>query len=108
MRRASIRWSIIAIDCGFESSSDFSRAFKRQFGMAPKAAGPYDAGIAEKPSGVYLVMVYQSPQLTAWLREAFDNAGKKLDMGKSCLRFKSLDDVPLDVIGEVIASRSVE
>lgn len=57
---------------------------------------------------LYLVMVYHSPQLTAWLREAFANAGKKLDMGKSCLRFKSLDDVPLDVIGEVIASRSVE
>ncbi len=57
---------------------------------------------------LYLVMVYQSPQLTAWLREAFATAGKKLDMGKSCVRFKSLDDLPLDVIGEVIASTPVE
>ena len=29
--------------------------------------------------------------------------GKKLDMGKSCLRFKKLEDLPLDVIGELIA-----
>ena len=57
---------------------------------------------------LYLVMVYQSPQLTVWLREAFAKAGKKLDMGKSCLRFKSLDDVPLDVIGDFIASTPVE
>ena len=28
--------------------------------------------------------------------------GKKLDMGKSCLRFKKLEDLPLDVIGEVL------
>lgn len=57
---------------------------------------------------LYLVMVYQSPELTKWLRDAFVQAGKKLDMGKSCLRFKSLDELPLDVIGEVIASTPVD
>ena len=38
------------------------------------------------------------------LREAFARAGKKLDMGKSCLRFRSLDDLPLDAIGEIGAA----
>ena len=38
----------------------------------------------------------------------FKKRGKKLDMGKSCLRFKSLDDLPLDVVGEVIASTPME
>jgi hypothetical protein len=34
--------------------------------------------------------------------------GKKLDMGKGCVRFKKLDDVPLDVIGEAIARVPVQ
>ena len=38
------------------------------------------------------------------LEEAFAKEGKKLDMGKSCLRFKSLDDLPLPAIGAVVAS----
>ena len=42
------------------------------------------------------------------LREEFTKAGKKLDMGKSCVRFKSLDDLPLDVIGKAIASTPPE
>jgi hypothetical protein len=37
------------------------------------------------------------------LRDAFQAAGKKLDMGKSCIRFKKLDDLPLDAIGRIIA-----
>ncbi len=39
----------------------------------------------------------------AWFKEAWAASGKKkLDMGKSCIRFKKLDDIPLDVIGEAI------
>jgi hypothetical protein len=37
-----------------------------------------------------------------WFREAWVKAGKKLDMGKCCVRFRSLDEVPLDVVGEAI------
>lgn len=53
---------------------------------------------------LYLTAPYQDPAQTAWLKEAFEKAGKKLDMGKSCLRFKKLDDLPLDVVGRAIAS----
>jgi hypothetical protein len=38
------------------------------------------------------------------IRAAFEKAGKKLNLGKSCLRFRKLDDLPLDVIGDVIAA----
>jgi hypothetical protein len=38
------------------------------------------------------------------LRQGFDRAGRKLDMGKSCIRFRALDDLPLDVIGRIVAS----
>ena len=57
---------------------------------------------------VYLMGVYQNPEQEAQLREAFEQAGKKLDLGKSCLRFKKLEDVPLDVLGEVVASTPPE
>lgn len=53
---------------------------------------------------LYLSGVYVQPHGQAALRQAFARAGKKLDMGKSCLRFRALDDLPADVIGEVIAS----
>ncbi len=38
----------------------------------------------------------------AFLREEFEKRGKKFDMGQGCLRFRTLDDLPLDVIGAVI------
>ncbi|MEX2431127.1 MAG: DUF1801 domain-containing protein [Dehalococcoidia bacterium] len=38
-----------------------------------------------------------------WFRARYQASGKKLDMGKACLRFKRLEDLPLDVIGEAIA-----
>ena len=43
-----------------------------------------------------------------WFEERYRASGKKLDMGKSCVRFKRLDDLPLDVVGEVIAGTSME
>lgn len=52
---------------------------------------------------LYLSNVYGNPQQEARLKEAFAQAGKKLDMGKSCLRFRSLADVPWDAIGEIVA-----
>jgi hypothetical protein len=52
---------------------------------------------------LHLMAVYGSPEQAAWFREEFRKAGKKLDMGKACVRFRKLDDLPLDVIGRVIA-----
>jgi hypothetical protein len=37
-----------------------------------------------------------------WFKESWAESGKKLDMGKACIRFKKIDDVPLDLIGEAI------
>ena len=57
---------------------------------------------------LYLMCAYTDPAQMETLEEGFRAAGRKLDMGKSCLRFKSLDDIPLDVIGRVVASTPVE
>ena len=51
---------------------------------------------------------YANPKVGKGLASEFKKRGKKLDMGKSCLRFKSLDDLPLDVIASVIASTPVD
>ena len=53
---------------------------------------------------LYLMGAYAEPAQQARLEAAFREAGKKMDMGKSCLRFRSVDDLPLEAVGEVIAS----
>lgn len=54
---------------------------------------------------LYLNCEYASP---GDFRERWKATGKKLDMGKSCVRFRSLDAVALDVVGETIAGVTVE
>lgn len=53
---------------------------------------------------LYLMAAYTDSDQAKALAKGFKAAGKKLDMGKSCLRFRSIDDLELDVIAEVIAS----
>jgi hypothetical protein len=57
---------------------------------------------------LYLSSVSQDKSLMDRLAAAYKAKGKRLDMGKACLRFKSLEELPLDVIGEIVASTSVE
>lgn len=55
---------------------------------------------------LYLMSVYGARD--EQFRDEYAQTGKKLDMGKSCVRFRSLDDLPLDLIGRTIASTSVD
>lgn len=57
---------------------------------------------------LYLMSVYGNLETKRWLSEGFRRAGKRLDMGKACVRFRALEDLPLDVIGDVIARVSVD
>lgn len=56
----------------------------------------------------YMTGLRKDDALLARLAAAYAAAGRKLDLGKSCLRFKSLEELPLDVIGDLVASTSVE
>ena len=62
------------------------------------------AGLAARKNyaAIYLMSVYGDPEQEAWFREAWAETGKKLDMGKSCVKFKTIEDVPLKVIGQAI------
>jgi hypothetical protein len=57
---------------------------------------------------VYLMSVYGDESLRNWFEQAYKQSGKKLDMGKSCVRFRSLDALPLEVIGEAVSKMPVE
>jgi uncharacterized protein YdhG (YjbR/CyaY superfamily) len=69
----------------------------------PKQPLPFAALASQKQYiSVYHMAVYGDAKLAAWLKDAFAAAGKKLDMGKSCIRFKKAEDIPFDVIGELM------
>ena len=68
------------------------------------------AGLAAQKNhyALYLACVYGDGEQERTLRAAAAAQGKKLDMGKSCVRFKQLEDLPLLAIGELIAGMSVD
>ena len=57
---------------------------------------------------VYLSAVYSDPDHSDWFVANYKATGKRLDMGKSCVRFRTIDDLPLDVIGEAIERTSLD
>lgn len=69
----------------------------------------YAALAAQKNAySLHLMGVYADSKDERSLRKAYEKAGKKLDMGKCCLRFKSLDGLLQDEIARLIAGTSVE
>jgi hypothetical protein len=64
------------------------------------------AGLAAQKNhySLYLMSGYSDPRRAEWIASEFEKRGKKLDMGKSCVRFRSLDDLPLDLVGEIVAA----
>jgi hypothetical protein len=65
-------------------------------------------GAQKNHMAIHLMNVYGDPATEAWFRKAWLASGKKLDMGKACVRFRILEDVPLAVIGEVFARTPVK
>ena len=68
------------------------------------------AALASEKSylSLHLMSVYGDPTQLAKLKAGFTKAGKKLDMGKACIHFHTADDLPLDLIGELIAAIPME
>ncbi len=65
-------------------------------------------GSQKNHMALYLMCCYSDPELKAWLEKAWKDAGKKFDMGGGCVRFKKLEEVPLEVIGQLVASLPVD
>lgn len=75
----------------------------------PKQPLPF-ASLASQKShmAIHLFCTYLDEAQSNWFREAWLATGKRLDMGKSCVRFKRLEDVPLEVVAEAIRRVPVE
>jgi hypothetical protein len=99
------------LDEGYEEGMQYGmigyyvphKVFPAGYHCDPKQPLPF-ASLASQKShmAVYLMCVYGQPKQEKWFREAWAKTGKKLDMGKSCVRFKKLEDVALDVLGQAI------
>ena len=57
---------------------------------------------------LYLMNIYCDEAVERWFVERYSASGKRLDMGKACVRFKSLQDLPMDLVGEAIALTPVD
>lgn len=75
----------------------------------PKQPLPF-IGIASQKNFValYHMGIYASPELLKWFTEEYAKVSKtKLDMGKSCIRFKKVDQIPFELIGELATKMTV-
>lgn len=69
------------------------------------------AGIASQKQSInfYHMGMYSDPDLLKWFVSEFPKHSKqKLDMGKSCVRFKKMDDIPYKLIGELMKKMTVK
>lgn len=69
------------------------------------------AGIASQKGSInfYHMGMYANPELLKWFQTEYPKHSKqKLDMGKSCVRFKKLDEIPYKLIGELMKKISVK
>ena len=78
------------------------RIFPDGYHCDPRQPLPFVSVASQKNHmAVYLMCIYMDKSEEQF-RKAWQKTGKKLDMGKSCIRFKKLEDVALDVIADVI------
>jgi hypothetical protein len=68
------------------------------------------AGLASQKNhlAVYLMGIYVDAEAQRRFGEAYRATGRRYDAGRSCVRFRRLEDLPLELIGQSIASLSVE
>lgn len=84
-------------------------AYPAGYGGNPKEPLPL-ISLASQKTGMALHMIcfYGQPALLEWFHAQYSKSGKKLDMGKGCLRFKALGDLALDVVEGTVARLPVE
>ena len=108
----AVRKTILAnLDKNYEEGMQYGmigyfvphRLYPAGYHCDPKQPLPF-AGLASQKNymSVYVMCLYANRDQLDWFKQAWAKTGKKLDMGKCCIRFKKLEDLPLDVIGKLI------
>ena len=123
----AVRKVILAnLDSGYEEGMQYGvigyyvphRLFPAGYHCDPKQPLPFAALASQKNYlSLYMMGVYcgcgegpgaaETPH-ARWFREAWSRTGKKLDMGKACVRFKKVEDLALDVVGEAFKRMPAE
>ncbi|MBL8996853.1 MAG: DUF1801 domain-containing protein [Gemmatimonadetes bacterium] len=79
------------------------RVFPAGYHCDPAQPVPYAALASQKNHmALYLMCAYTEKPVEEFIRAGYAAAGKKLDMGKSCIRFRTLEELDLDTIAEAI------
>ncbi|MCC6907461.1 MAG: DUF1801 domain-containing protein [Phycisphaerales bacterium] len=74
----------------------------------PKQPVPFASVASQKNHvAIYMFCIYCLPGEAEWFAQQWKATGKRLDMGKGCVRFKRLEDVPLDLIGEAVRRATI-
>ncbi len=105
------------LDLGFEEGMQYGMIgysvphsiYPAGYHCDPRQPLPFAALASQKNyMAVYIMSLYEGSEDGDWFRGAWERAGKRLDMGKCCIRFRTLDDVPLDVLGEAVKRSTVK
>ncbi len=94
-----MRWGMICYEVPLETYPDTYNGKPLQFAAL---------GSQKNHMSVYLNTVYASEELKDWFVSEYKATGNKLDMGKSCVRFKKLEQFPVELIGKTIKRTSLE
>lgn len=95
----TINWGMLSYEVPLETYPDtYNKKPLSYIGLAAQ----------KNYNSLYLMSVYQNPADYQELMDAFDAMGVKPNMGKSCIRFKKLEQIPLDTISRLIAKTSVQ
>jgi uncharacterized protein YdhG (YjbR/CyaY superfamily) len=83
--------------------------FPEGYHCDPKLPLPFINLASQKNSvNLYHMGIYAKKELLDWFVKEYTKYCKyKLDMGKSCIRFKKMDDIPFDIIGELASKMTV-
>ncbi|MBK9974901.1 MAG: DUF1801 domain-containing protein [Planctomycetes bacterium] len=105
------------IDPGYEERMDYGMPgwsvphsiYPAGYHCDPKVPLPY-AGFASQKNhmSLYLMCIYGHSGQDKWFRQAWAKTGKKLDMGRSCIRFKKIEDLALDVVAQAFKRTPVD
>ena len=85
------------------------RAYPDGYHCDPKQPVPFASLASQKNHmALYLMCIYGDEKHRKWFEREWKKTGLKLDMGKSCVRFKKIEDLPLDLITEAVARVPVD
>jgi len=95
----TINWGMLSYEVPLETFPDtYNKKPLSYIGLAAQ----------KNYNSLYLMSIYQNPADYQDLMTAFNEMGIKPDMGKSCIRFKRLHQLPLETISRLIAKTSVQ